>query len=66
MFTSEFYGLDQEVLLRALQVLESQKKAEIISFDDNQGVKFFWTTIISISCNLEISQTEKMTRWGTA
>lgn len=41
MFTSEFYGLDQEVLLRALQVLESQKKAEIISFDDNQGVKFF-------------------------
>lgn len=37
----DFYGLDQEVLLRALQVLESQKKAEIITFDDNQGVKFF-------------------------
>jgi len=28
-----------EVLLRAIQTLEVEKKAEI--FDDNQGVKFF-------------------------
>ncbi|XP_015123747.1 vacuolar protein-sorting-associated protein 25 [Diachasma alloeum] len=37
----EFYGLDTEVVTRALKTLESQGKAELIFFDDNQGVKFF-------------------------
>ncbi|XP_076283304.1 vacuolar protein sorting 25 [Lasioglossum baleicum] len=37
----EFYGLDTEVLIRALKTLEASKKAELILFDDNQGVKFF-------------------------
>lgn len=38
---SEFHGLDTEVLIRALKTLEANKKAELILFDDNQGVKFF-------------------------
>ncbi|XP_076166664.1 vacuolar protein sorting 25 [Ptiloglossa arizonensis] len=37
----EFYGLDTEVLIKALRTLETNKKAELILFDDNQGVKFF-------------------------
>lgn len=37
----DFYGLDQEVLIRSLRTLEAAKKAELIMFDDNQGVKFF-------------------------
>ncbi|XP_014248224.1 vacuolar protein-sorting-associated protein 25 [Cimex lectularius] len=37
----EFFGIDTEVLKKALKVLESKKKAEIISFEDNNGVKFF-------------------------
>ncbi|KAG5321075.1 VPS25 protein, partial [Pseudoatta argentina] len=37
----EFNGLDTEVLIRSLKTLEAARKAEIISFDDNQGVKFF-------------------------
>ncbi|XP_012276013.1 vacuolar protein-sorting-associated protein 25 [Orussus abietinus] len=37
----EFHGLDTEVLIRALRTLEASRKAEIIMFDDNQGVKFF-------------------------
>ncbi|KAF4523462.1 hypothetical protein B566_EDAN014998 [Ephemera danica] len=37
----EFHGLDTEVLVRALRTLESEKKAELIMFDDSQGVKFF-------------------------
>lgn len=36
-----FYGLDSEVLHRVLKKLEQQKKAEIMIFDDSQGVKFF-------------------------
>ena len=36
-----FYGLDQEVLVKALKKLELKKKAEVIMFNDNQGVKFF-------------------------
>lgn len=39
--TEEFYGLDQGVLVKALKVLESRGKCELIMFDDNQGVKFF-------------------------
>ncbi|XP_043278233.1 vacuolar protein-sorting-associated protein 25 isoform X2 [Venturia canescens] len=37
----EFYGLDNEVLLKALRILEGDQKAELIMFDENQGVKFF-------------------------
>ncbi|XP_033227980.1 vacuolar protein-sorting-associated protein 25 [Belonocnema kinseyi] len=37
----EFYGLDTEVLIRSLRTLESSKKAELIMFDEHQGVKFF-------------------------
>lgn len=37
----EFHGLDAEILTRALKTLETSGKAELISFDDNQGVKFF-------------------------
>lgn len=37
----EFHGLDTEVLIRSLRMLEIAKKAELILFDDNQGVKFF-------------------------
>ncbi|XP_011152615.1 vacuolar protein-sorting-associated protein 25 [Harpegnathos saltator] len=37
----EFHGLDTEVLIRSLRTLEAAKKAELILFDDNQGVKFF-------------------------
>ncbi|GFG28374.1 hypothetical protein Cfor_01750 [Coptotermes formosanus] len=35
----EFHGLDTEVLIKVLRILEARKKAEL--FDDNQGVKFF-------------------------
>ncbi|QQP35608.1 Vps25 [Caligus rogercresseyi] len=34
-----FYQLDKELLLKSLQVLEAENKAEI--FEDNEGVKFF-------------------------
>lgn len=37
----EFHGLDTEVLIRSLRMLENARKAELILFDDNQGVKFF-------------------------
>ncbi|XP_043480019.1 vacuolar protein-sorting-associated protein 25 [Leptopilina heterotoma] len=37
----EFHGLDTEVLIRSLKKLEVSQKAELIMFDDNQGVKFF-------------------------
>lgn len=37
----EFYGLEDWLLSRALRVLQRQQKAEIISFDGNEGVKFF-------------------------
>nr|QBH73035.1 hypothetical protein [Aphelinus abdominalis] len=37
----EFYGLDNELLVRALRTLEASKRAELIMFDDNEGVKFF-------------------------
>ncbi|KAG8226091.1 hypothetical protein J437_LFUL006398 [Ladona fulva] len=36
----EFYGLDVDLLLKALRTLEHKKKAEIIMFDGNEGVKF--------------------------
>uniref|UniRef100_A0A8C7E990 Vacuolar protein-sorting-associated protein 25 n=1 Tax=Nothoprocta perdicaria TaxID=30464 RepID=A0A8C7E990_NOTPE len=37
----EFHGLDESVLLRALQALQQEHKAEIITLDDGRGVKFF-------------------------
>lgn len=39
---AEFYGLDAAILVRALQVLESQGKASLIPSDvqDEVGVKF--------------------------
>lgn len=37
----EFHGLDEATLLRALQALQQEHKAEIIMLDDGRGVKFF-------------------------
>lgn len=37
----EFHGLDEATLLRALQALQQEHKAEIITLDDARGVKFF-------------------------
>ena len=38
---SEFHGLEEWMLLRSLQALEAEGKAEIITMDDGKGVKFF-------------------------
>ncbi|XP_059480146.1 vacuolar protein-sorting-associated protein 25 [Neocloeon triangulifer] len=37
----EFYGLDMDVVVKAIRTLEMEKKAEIMMFDDSHGVKFF-------------------------
>lgn len=37
----DFYGLDPEVLQKALQVLVKRGKAQIFGQEDQQGVKFF-------------------------
>ncbi|XP_067397065.1 vacuolar protein-sorting-associated protein 25 [Emydura macquarii macquarii] len=37
----EFHGLEESMLLRALQVLQQEHRAEIITLDDGRGVKFF-------------------------
>ncbi|XP_042199289.1 vacuolar protein-sorting-associated protein 25 [Callorhinchus milii] len=37
----EFHGLEEWLLIRALQALQSEHKAEIISLNDSKGVKFF-------------------------
>ncbi|CAD7089166.1 unnamed protein product [Hermetia illucens] len=37
----EFHELDQDVVLKALKLLEEQGKCELMLFDDSQGVKFF-------------------------
>jgi len=37
----EFHGMESWLLTRALKTLEQQRKAELISFDGNEGVKFF-------------------------
>ncbi|KAL8175766.1 UNVERIFIED_CONTAM: Vacuolar protein-sorting-associated protein 25 [Gekko kuhli] len=39
--TEEFHGLEESLLLRALQALQQEHKAEIITLDDGRGVKFF-------------------------
>uniref|UniRef100_V5HPT3 Vacuolar protein-sorting-associated protein 25 n=1 Tax=Ixodes ricinus TaxID=34613 RepID=V5HPT3_IXORI len=38
---TEFAGLDVDVLRLALQALEKQGKAELITYDGSEGVKFF-------------------------
>ncbi|TSL75274.1 Vacuolar protein-sorting-associated protein 25 [Bagarius yarrelli] len=38
---AEFHGLEEWMLLRALQALHAEGKAEIITLDDGKGVKFF-------------------------
>lgn len=37
----DFYGLNEEVLLKVLKVLEHQRKCELIMMDDKYGVKFY-------------------------
>ena len=37
----EFYGMDVELLRKALQVLVKRGKAQIFGTDDQQGVKIF-------------------------
>jgi len=37
----EFHGLDLEILNKALKTLEVDRKAELMSFDGSEGVKFF-------------------------
>uniref|UniRef100_A0A3B5PZF5 Vacuolar protein-sorting-associated protein 25 n=1 Tax=Xiphophorus maculatus TaxID=8083 RepID=A0A3B5PZF5_XIPMA len=37
----EFHGLEDWMLQRSLQALQTEGKAEIISMDDGKGVKFF-------------------------
>uniref|UniRef100_T1JMR6 Vacuolar protein-sorting-associated protein 25 n=1 Tax=Strigamia maritima TaxID=126957 RepID=T1JMR6_STRMM len=37
----EFHGINSSVLMKALKILEAERKAEIMSFDGNEGVKFF-------------------------
>ena len=38
---TEFHGLEKWLLLRAIKTLEQQGKAELMMFDDGEGVKFF-------------------------
>ncbi|KAL3285491.1 hypothetical protein HHI36_000023 [Cryptolaemus montrouzieri] len=37
----EFFGIQTEVLIKVLRVLENDRKCELILADDMQGVKFF-------------------------
>lgn len=37
----EFSGMHQDVLVKVLRALESERKCEVILEDDMQGVKFF-------------------------
>jgi ESCRT-II complex subunit VPS25 len=37
----EFYGLDRELMVKALQVLVKKGKAQLFGQEDSQGVKFF-------------------------
>jgi ESCRT-II complex subunit VPS25 len=38
---SEFHGMDQELLRKALNVLVKQGKAQVFGQEDSLGVKFF-------------------------
>lgn len=40
----EFYGVDQRIIMKALQLLERKGRAEIINSDAGVGVKFFTST----------------------
>ncbi|XP_077112898.1 vacuolar protein-sorting-associated protein 25 [Ranitomeya variabilis] len=40
-FLSDFHGLDEAMLLRSLEALQLEHKAEIITLNDSKGVKFF-------------------------
>lgn len=37
----DFFGLDKELLLKSLRILETRRKAEVMQFDGSEGVKFF-------------------------
>ncbi|XP_018334297.1 vacuolar protein-sorting-associated protein 25 [Agrilus planipennis] len=37
----EFKGMDDNILLKVLRVLEEQRKCTVMLYDDQQGVKFF-------------------------
>lgn len=37
----EFHGIEEWLLVRALKTLEADGKCELMSFGENQGVKFF-------------------------
>ncbi|KAF5284759.1 hypothetical protein FQA39_LY04484 [Lamprigera yunnana] len=37
----EFYGLDDNILIKVLTVLQNQEKCELILSDEERGVKFF-------------------------
>lgn len=37
----EFVGIQNDVLIKVLRVLENERKCELILSDDDQGVKFF-------------------------
>ncbi|GAA6091854.1 vacuolar protein-sorting-associated protein 25, partial [Tachysurus ichikawai] len=39
--SEEFHGLEEWMLMRALQALQAEGKAELITMDDGKGVKFF-------------------------
>ncbi|KAJ8264608.1 hypothetical protein GJAV_G00151240 [Gymnothorax javanicus] len=39
--SEEFHGLEEWLLVRSLQTLQSDGKAELINMDDGKGVKFF-------------------------
>ena len=38
--TTEFHGMDPELLQKALQLLVKRGKAQIFGSDDQQGIKF--------------------------
>uniref|UniRef100_A0A674D4S0 Vacuolar protein-sorting-associated protein 25 n=1 Tax=Salmo trutta TaxID=8032 RepID=A0A674D4S0_SALTR len=40
-FPPEFHGLEEWMLIRSLQALQTDGKAEVITMDDGKGVKFF-------------------------
>uniref|UniRef100_A0AAZ3SP62 Vacuolar protein-sorting-associated protein 25 n=1 Tax=Oncorhynchus tshawytscha TaxID=74940 RepID=A0AAZ3SP62_ONCTS len=39
--SEEFHGLEEWMLIRSLQALQTDGKAEVITMDDGKGVKFF-------------------------
>jgi hypothetical protein len=41
IFSTEFHGMDLELLQKSLQVLVKRGRAQVFGQDDQQGVKFF-------------------------